>query len=632
LLRRKFEVCVLVTLFLLTAFPTGLSILNVGAQTSSCPANLTLRGAYLGGPISALSSIYAGAPIGAGGSLTYLLYKSMYPPFAPSGALDYNESILDWYTVNANSTVWTVNVAPGMKWADGTPITSQDILTTYGNKFAFNASYDFTGDHAEVKSEVALNSSAVQFTLTKPDAAFLFTISGQVYVDVYPAEAIQNPNSNFLNNTATSGPFYPVGYHTGDTSMKLLRNPNFTPTPRPCELDLVFPESTATVASLLVSGSIDYGPIDQGSVSTLLSHPNIQIVDEKAINMLPLQFNTTLYPFNETQFRQGIVFAVNQSQIVQQAEFGYGETSYNAEGTVPSVFSSVYDANQPQYSYNTTKALQLFAASGVTKGSDGLLHYQNGTAVTLSMWVNTDTTIDVLVGNVIQQNLQKLGFTVNVNGAKRGVIDGFTSLAPGQITLVDAGGAVFPSAISDALPGWDVYTHPPIVQHYWMWPPSANTNYYGNLSIIQATTDPAQVKTAIDNIQNLSATYLPVIELTNYDYLTGINTARWTHWPTYPSSWFWFGPAEDPVKYSEIVPTNGTASGSSTSVSSTPSALTTSSVPATLSSSSTNPVVNSTSSTTVSSSSSYLVIAAIVVILVIVAAAVLAMRRRPKGK
>ena len=594
---------------------------NSYAQTSnSCPDNMVLRGAYYGGAPRNLNLLLSP------GFLNIMTNRGIDSVLSPLSVPDNNDSIVDWMTHNANYTQWTMNITPGLKWSDGTPITSADILATYSNKFAFNSSYDFTGAHAEVTSETALNSSAVQFNLNKSDALFPITIGNQVLTSVAPAEVInqQGPTAT-LFNAPDSGPWQSVNYTAGDTTMKLIRNPYYSPKVGPCELDMSFPETRSTIANLLIGGSIDFGPIDTQSAAAVLATPNLHIMDEVSQNNMQLNYNITLYPLNMTAFRQALVFAINQSAVVQQAEVGYATTAYSSEGTVPNFFKTVYDPNQMNYTFNPQQALTLLASIGITKGSDGLLHYKNGTAVSLSITAGNNAD-EAITTRIVVADLNQIGITTTVTSENINTLFGIPKETAGQIVLSHNGAEVFPSPQFDALPGWDVYTVPPLANIHWMYPPNIDSQYYSNLSVIQKTTDSAQVTKAINNIQQLGAQYLPVIILAWPDVLYGYSTARWINWPQYPSTWMQVGGVNDNGLFSSLQPANINAQSSSSTSSSASTVLSSSSA----SSSSTS---NAASSSSSSSASSYTNTAGILaVIVIVIGVAVALFFRRERGK
>ena len=544
----------------------------------NCPASSTLRISLAGGTPNSLT--FLTAAVNPAFYLSSMLWTSLYPPFSPTGSQLYNLSIADWISHNNNYTEWTINIRPGLKWSNGQPVTSNDILATYSSKFAFNSTFDFTGAHNEVKSETASNTSEVVFLLNQPDAHFLETISTLVLTNVLPASEAMWNFTGIGVTPIVDGPFYPVNYTAGSTQMVAYTNPYFNttglPEPQFCQVDMSFAETDSELLSYVLSGSTDIAySVDPADVQSILNNPNWHLIDQHNTAPISINWNVTTYPLNMTAFRQAMVYGVNQSQIVAQALSGYGGTAYAAEGTVPPNVAQYYNPNQTTYSYNTTKALSLLQSIGITQ-SGGKLQYANGNPVSFTLYVDDSSTQDILAAGVIQNDLQSLGMQVSLDLVSHSTLSSFTSVAPDSMYLSTGFGAVFADPAIDAQPGWNVYLHPAIPNSYWEYPPSANAEYQSNSSAIAQTDDPAQMANYLDNIQALNAKYLPTFIVSYFDTLAVYNTQRWTNWPGANSSSGWFN--ENAITnlqlLAQLQPTSTSTTATSTSTTATSTSTT----------------------------------------------------------
>src|ERR1700730_5465362 len=342
------------------------SLPNVTAQ-ASCPANQIIHMTLF--PLVASLNFLTSTTY-SGYVLSSLLYWTVYPYATnPDGSLYWNDSVTNVVTHNTNYTRWDFHVTPGLKWSNGQNVTGQDILNTYSSKYALNSSYDLVNVAPEISSSSLVNSSTAEFVLNSSDAHFAERISMMIFDNVQPPASIaQGPGSNLFNQSVSVGPYY-LGkpYTSGDFELIFYRNPYFKPQPTACELDVNLAESTSQITQYLSSGTTDVaGTIDPSSVSADLKNPFIHILDEKALNIMTLQYNVTNYPYNMTAFRQALVYGIDQSQIQMQGLFGYGTTAYNSEGIVPPNQNQLYNPSQQQYSYNTSKALALLRSIGIT--------------------------------------------------------------------------------------------------------------------------------------------------------------------------------------------------------------------------------------------------------------------------
>lgn len=595
---------VVIAIFL--ALSVSLPLLPSPAPSSvsaaSCPANRTLHIVLNGGAPNSLSLLTAATQ--SAFDLTYSVFYGVYPAYYPNGTLDYNMSLVDWISHNSNYTQWTFNVKPNLKWSNGQPVTAQDILATYSNQFAFNASFDFTGVHNEVVSSSALNTSAAVFNLNQSDAHFPETISQLVLTNVSPASMISKYGTaytGFESDSAVVGPYYPVNYQLGQTEMTMAVNPYFQPQPLACQLDVTFVEGTTQAASLLKGGAADLAPLDASSVAGVLGNPNVHVLIQNDSYITTLNYNITTYPFNMTAFRQALVYGIDQNTIVNEALAGYGETAYSAEGTVPQAVTALYNPNQMTYQYNQSEAMALLNSIGLNVVG-GHLQYSNGSDVTFTLWGDTTFSWDSVAAGIVQNDLQNLGMTVNLHLTTYGDLTSMPSLPQGTMTLASNFGVVFPDPSVDSLPGWDVYVLPGVANSYWMYPPNINAQYEGNATGIANTDNAPQLKQYMYNIEALGAQYLPAVTLDYGAGIWGYSTQRWTNWAVFPQGWYHMNSNTNNLELANLVPVGYTAPTTSTSTTTSPStspvSTTTSQAPPSTTTSQSSPPVTTTTTKT----------------------------------
>ncbi|MHB8567504.1 MAG: ABC transporter substrate-binding protein [Nitrososphaerales archaeon] len=579
---------------------------------------------------------------GSSAPMIFMQYMSTIGPVSISGQVDTTFQLTDVITHNANYTVWMFHVKPGLLWSDGTPVTAADILATFGPNFAFNTTYDFANLHVEVKSQYAQNTSTAVYVLNAPDAQWPQKIKGDYFTTVMPASLINQYGAGAANfgTTKSVGPFYMENYSAGQFQAKMVRNPYFNstglPEPNICEVDVNFVDSLSQTAAYLQTGSTDFAFVEYSNAkATVAANPNIHLYDEKGLGITDIQYNDTAYPYNMTAFRQGLAYSVNQSQIVSQAFAGYGLTAYGGEGAVSPVATNYYNPNVANYSFNPTTAQGLFAQAGITKGANGKMQYPNGTAVTLTLWADTDNTADPQAAAVVQTDLQNLGFTVNLQtttGAN--IVGDYGANAQGirsSMILATTNVAYFGEPYIDTLPGWDVYFLPTVPANHWLWPASADAMYNSNASAYSATADPTQDKQYLFNIEALNAQYLPSLVVAYPDKLFAVNEQYWTNFPPgelvyYSYNWNITGlvniqPAGTNTATSSTLPpptTGGTttsqiSTNTNTGSITTPQTVTTTTAAAT---------------TTTGSNTTLLIGVGVVIVIIIIAAAALAMRRK----
>jgi peptide/nickel transport system substrate-binding protein len=526
-------------------------------------------------------------------------------------------------TTNSNFTVWKFNLKTGAKWSDGSPITATDIITSEGPKFAFNPTYNFLGIAQIVKNEYAYNDSMAVFVLNKSDSQLDngFSLDGAGGTPFFPAKVINQYGAAYpMLNVPDAGPFYVANFTAGSPTMTLLRNPYFhtlgLPEPKICEVDIQFVETTSLTAERVAAGSVDLAPIVATDAPALAAIPNVHILKETGEGAMTLEYNITKYPYNQTPFRQALVYGINQSQIIQEGFSGYGATAYNGQGMVQQLPGlRWYNPNQMTYSYDPAKAQSLLSSIGITKQSDGFLHYSNGTIASLTIWTDSDQTSDLISASVVQRNLQSLGFKVDLVTVTAGdIVADYSSNINhirDQIILFSGFVTNFGNAYVDALQAWNVQWLPTQSNIHWLYPPSADDQYNSNLSAFLSTVDPNLEQKYLYNIQALNAQDLGTVTLSYPDAVIAYSTARWINWPA-NSHWDEGGPLfMNITAWTSLAPVSLPVQTTTSTTSFTTSGA----------SSTTTPTVASPDYTAY-------IVAGVAVVMIIIAAAVLALRRR----
>lgn len=606
----------------------GVGVLSTKAQSApSCPSNEIFRWVLPGTPTSL-------------NPLTFVTGTAYNWEFEYPGGNEYLWNgntvsyLFDWAHHNQNYSQWTLNVTPGLKWSDGTAVNATDVLTSEGPKFAFNPTYNFEGLLQHVTSEKALNSSTVQFNLNESDAYLLnqFALDGAGGTPVLPARIINQYGAAYSNlgTDLSMGPFYVSDYTAGSTQMVMYRNQywgNIYPAPKICEIQVSFVDTLSLTAERLLAGQADLGPLDPSTAASVSKGANLHVLDEKSVGAASLEYNDSIAPYNSLAFRQALVYGINQTDFISKAYAGYGTTAYTAETATPSSAGIFYNPHTTAYSFNPSMAQSLLASNGMAKGTDGMLHYSNGTVVSLTLWTDTDNTEDLAGAAVVQKDLQALGFKVNlVTTSQANIVGDYGANSNGiRNALILFSGYVLnpPNALVDGLPACSVEWLPPNCSHHFFYPTSLDAQYQSNLTGVLGTADPTQEAHYLFNIQAMEAKYLPAIILAYPDFLWGYSTANWVNWPNPVTGHMDEGLAEVPnmTAWESLAPASQAIT--TTSTTSTPT-----SPPAT---STTSGTTNATTTSSPLGGTNYALYGGVAVVaVIIVVLAVVLSRRQPK--
>jgi len=145
------------------------------------------------------------------------------------------------YEANADATVWTFKMRPGLKWSDGTPLTAKDfeysVKRIVDPKVAskYTAAAENLKNSAEIAKGAspdtlgvkALDDATLQFTLTSPTPFFPLLASTWSYFAV-PKHVIDKFGDKWLEagNIVSSGP-YIMKEWKHDSLQAFEINPNY---------------------------------------------------------------------------------------------------------------------------------------------------------------------------------------------------------------------------------------------------------------------------------------------------------------------------------------------------------------------------------------------------------------------
>jgi peptide/nickel transport system substrate-binding protein len=315
------------------------------------------------------------------------------------------------FSWNANHTVITFHLRPGLKFSNGDPLDAAAVKFTYDRIFAQNGVTAALTAMAAVKSNDSvsvINSTTVQFRLTKANTLLFGNMAqfGHSILDpkvVEPHETKADPYAhNWLSTHigAASGPYNLQSWQPGNQYV-LTVNPNWYG-PKPKIQTIIFkviPNASSRL-SLLESGAVDIAyNLPLKDIKALQSNPNVQIVDQPSRFVVFLGMNAKVKPFNSVKVRQAISYVIPYKTIISQVLQGYGIqlTSPIPQGT-PTHTSKFFVYGKT----NVAKAKQLLTQAGYPKGFSTTLQVASGVdeGQETAIWV--------------QQALKQIGINVQI--------------------------------------------------------------------------------------------------------------------------------------------------------------------------------------------------------------------------
>ncbi|HET9922095.1 MAG TPA: ABC transporter substrate-binding protein [Ktedonobacteraceae bacterium] len=437
------------------------------------------------------------------------------------------------YDFSSDATQITFHLRSGVKWSDGQPFSSDDVLFTL-NELKKYPGMDVFSMWQFIKSVSAPDASTITVTLNTHFSPILWYLGGQTWILPQHHYASVGDGSQYADpNPVGTGPYLLKSFTPQIYTM--VKNPHYWQPGKPTVNEITFPAFNSNTSAELA--------LNRGDIQwTGLYIPNLQ---QTYINRDPqhnhywfppsdvvmLYVNTAKYPFNLLPVRQAISNALDRTQLDKIAESGYEPVASPTGLLLPQDKSYLApDYANLSFSQNTAQAQQLLQSAGFTKGSDGFYADKNGKKLSFSIDVVSGWTDWITSCQIMASELKAAGMNVTVNSMS---YDAYYS-------ALQMGG--FSVAISWTNPGPTPYfiydgllrssNTAPVGQ-------SANSNWERwndpqtdkLLNQFASTTDASIQQQAIQGIQQIMVNQLPSIPLTNEPYWYEYNSTHYTGWP-----------------------------------------------------------------------------------------------------
>jgi peptide/nickel transport system substrate-binding protein len=306
-----------------------------------------------------------------------------------------------WHSTNP--AVWTFNLRKGVKWQDGKPFTSADVVHTFdlltsANSGALSA-YKGVLSHGHVRAN---GPHQVTFHLDRAYVDFPYLVSAFTYNSVIVPKGYKV--GDFVKGGIGTGPFVLTKY-TPKVGATYKANKHYWARGKPyvdgAQLKYYADNSSQVLA--IQAGAIDVfldAPY-QGS-QALFSNSKVKVLSIATSSYREFHMRVDQKPFDDARVRQAVALCLDRPAIIQAL--------WNGKAAIGNdhPFAPVYPTSKlaiqkiPQRKQDYTQAKKLLAAAG----------YPNGFDVTLT----TENFLEIpQYAQIIQQQLKPAGINVKLN-------------------------------------------------------------------------------------------------------------------------------------------------------------------------------------------------------------------------
>ena len=300
------------------------------------------------------------------------------------------------YTLSKDGKTYTFKLRKGVRFSNGTPMTSADVKFSIDQARANTKGWGYID--AAIKSVAAPTRSTVAIHLKYPWAPFLSDIS--LFANaVIPKNYDGQTKAAFYKHPVGTGPFMWDKRVVGST-VTLKRNPNYWQKGKPyldsVTFDFVSDENTRLLQ--LRGGQIQIDEFPAFNTISQLQHtPGIVTKLFPSTRTDYLLWNTTYAPLADRHVRRAISYAIDRAAIVKSVLSGFGKP---ANSFMPPGLE-YYDPKSPGLQYDMAKAKAELAKSKFPRGFK------------VSMVMAAGDHVHNAIGQILQNSLKQLGISVS---------------------------------------------------------------------------------------------------------------------------------------------------------------------------------------------------------------------------
>lgn len=437
------------------------------------------------------------------------------------------------YSWSSGNTVLTLKLRSGVKWSNGHPFTSKDVVFTL-NLMKKYPGIDSNAVWSFLKSVSAPNPTTVVFTLDKPDVSAFYYLTSITPVPESAWSNVKNPVTFTNTHPVVTGPYVLGKFNPQDYTYQ--KNPHYWQAGKPKVDTLSFPAytSNSSVDLALSKGLVDWAALFTPDIQKtyVSTNPSAHKYWFGQGDPVMLFLNNAVYPLSNATVRTALSYAINRNQVSSQGEYGY-EKPATAIGIPPGQASYTDPtalAKSPS-SYNPGKAVQMLKALGFKKNASGQMLMPNGKPFQLSLLVVSSYSDWVQDVTVIASDLKKIGIDATVKPLQYSAY--YSDLQNGKYSAAIGWSYGGPNPFYYFNFAMNSLYSAPIgkvassnIERF----QSAQADQY--LADYNATTSAAAQKAALDKLQMLWAQQMPSIPLVWGAYWNEYNAGSFKGWPT----------------------------------------------------------------------------------------------------
>jgi len=328
--------------------------------------------------------------------------------------LDLTGELVESWQVSEDQKTITFKLKPNLKWADGKPLTSADVLFTWQLVTDEKTRSPYASDYQLVKQATAPDPLSFKVTYEQAYAPALDSWSGLQILPKHLLEGQDVHTTAFARKPIGSN-YYQLDSWTHGENIKLSRNANSVLGEANIEkvVTRIIPDNSAQFLELMAD-NIDSMGLDPIKYSRIIParhdlRGKLNLYKELGNSYTYMGFNLKHKPFDDIRVRKAINYAIDKQEIIDGVYLGLGINI--ASPYKPGTRWS--NPNLQPYSYDPAKAKVLLKEAGfVDTNGDGILD-RDGKPFSFEIVTNQNKEREKSAV-LIQRRLKEVGIDVKI--------------------------------------------------------------------------------------------------------------------------------------------------------------------------------------------------------------------------
>jgi len=322
--------------------------------------------------------------------------------------------LADSWEVSPDGRRIVFHLRKGVKWQDGAPFTSADVLFTYQRMIDPKTPTAYAEDFKQVRRATAPDPYTFVVEYDKPFAPALASWG----MHILPKHLLENypdiSRSPLNKHPVGTGPYRFLEWKTGEKTVFTANPDYFEGKPYLSRVITRVIPDPATMFLELKAGGIDMMGLTPLQFTRQTGTAEFRNSFNKyrylSFGYTYLGFRLDHPLFRDKRVRQAFAHAIHKREIIDGVLFGLGQ-----EATGPYKPGTwVYNPDVRRYPYDPAKAKELLAAAGWKDGDgDGILE-REGRKFSFTVLTNAGNESRAKTAAILQQNLAAVGVKMEI--------------------------------------------------------------------------------------------------------------------------------------------------------------------------------------------------------------------------